>query len=873
MDIWIGFAVAALKAGVSGAVRNGIVQALADQGINIGSDKLRRYLEKSQEELSQVLTDKSLLEMNVPKEYIAYVKAEIKGLLRSVSLDEDLFRNCRYDGKSLAEALYKKYKRQKKDFVECESEIQKVLNAMSEKAISLEKEREGFTEDSLVYLMKNEDDQMELLRKILHTLDEFMKIGMTNSEKGREPERKKRLPDRTEEYSSKWNENMFLNDFDEDDDNAGVNIRLSELYQLPFYRLKENKKDISELQQRLERCTNTTERKRRMLLILGQPGMGKSTLITWFADKYKKKQDQNKRELLVYRFIDFNIDWSFNGNGERKSVDSAILESLNMEKEDLNGKILILDGFDEVAVSNRTAVLNQLYNAWTADAHIKDFALLITCRENYIEDLSRLSFPYITLQPWNENQIESFCSKYELLTKSRISEPAINKMKEMKNIFGIPIILYMTLALEITVREESSVVEIYDQIFSLAGGIYDRSLKKDASIRWDDEHRITRVKKQIHQFSREISMWMFENNPQKAAIPRQEYEKIRDNIFEKENCIDELQKRDVLIGNYFQRVRYYDGVDTEQLTFVHRSIYEYFVAETIYSEGREAIVEMTVEAQEKFAGMLGYRLKAGRIDYNIGQYLKTKVNMLLETLSKEKRNKFYAWVEETVGKMLDMGMLYFTEKNIKEYKNVIEKEMKCFLNLLHILRLFLDFSDRIYILEEAKQRQIRLYIRYLTSLTSEGADIVVDLSKIDLHGTNLNGADMFGVNLSSGNLQRISLSEAYLRGAILNSADLSWANLRGAVLSRAEMIAANLSNANLSNTNLRGVFFNNADLRGINLDGTELNETVIDQSIWEREDVDKYINIILQSEFEGIYICSDKMSWVTREELLSQYSN
>ena len=185
MDIWIGFAVAVLKAGVSGALGKGIVQALADQGINIGSDKLRRYLEKSQKELSQVLTDKSLLDMKVPKEYTAYVKEEIKELIQSISLDEDLFRECRYDANSLAEALYEKYKREKKDYVEYEGEIQKVLYVMSEKAISVEKEREGFTEDSLVYLMKNEDDQMEILRKILHTLDEFMKIGMINSEKRR----------------------------------------------------------------------------------------------------------------------------------------------------------------------------------------------------------------------------------------------------------------------------------------------------------------------------------------------------------------------------------------------------------------------------------------------------------------------------------------------------------------------------------------------------------------------------------------------------------------------------------------------------------------------------------------------------------------
>lgn len=641
MDILIGFAVAALKAGVSGVVGNEIVQALADQGLDIGSDKFNRYLEKTQKELSQVLTDKSLMEMNVPKDYIDYVQAEIKELLRSVSLEEELFRNCCYDAKSLAEALYKKYEEQKKDFVEYKSEIQKVLYVMSEKAVSLEKEREGFTADSLVHIMKNEADQMELLRKILYTLDEFMKTGMTNSEKGREPERKKRLPDRTEEYCRKWTENMFLNDFDEDDENAGVNIPLYKLHQLSFYKLKGQEKDLSNLELRLDRCTEGQDPKNRMLLILGQPGMGKSTLITWFVARYQKKSDIDKKEILVYRFTDLNVEWRFNTSGGKKGeerIDSAILKCLKMERQDLNGKILILDGFDEVTVGNNIMeILNCLYNAWAHDTRIKDFSVLVTCRENYIEDLSQLSFPYITLQPWNEDQIDSFCRNYQNLAKSRISEVAIHKMKELKNVFGIPIVLYMALALGITVRDESSVVEVYDQIFSL---IYDRCLKSDASIRSDDKHRIAEIKEQIHQFSREISMWMFENNSKQAAIPKNEYEKIRDEIFKKDDSVEAVQKKDVLIGNYFKMVHYYNGIDTAELTFVHRSIYEYFVAETIYSEIREAITEMTEKSQEKLAGVLGYRLKGGRIDYTIGQYLKTKVSALIAIYSGEKKIDF-----------------------------------------------------------------------------------------------------------------------------------------------------------------------------------------------------------------------------------------
>ena len=883
MDILIGFAVAALKAGVSGVVGNEIVQALADQGIDIGSDKLSQYLEKSQKELSQVLSDKSLMKMNVPEDYIDYIKEEIKGLLRSVSLDEDLFRNCHYDAKSLAEALYKKYKRQKKDFVECESEIQKVLYVMSEKAISLEKGRDGFTADILTDILNNQEEQMELIRKIWSILDESMKNRTTYLENEQKQDQNKRLPDRTEEYRRKWTENMFLNDFDEDDEDAGVNIPLHKLYQLPFYRLKNQKTDLSNLGERLDKCVQGQDIKNRMLLILGQPGMGKSTMITWFVHRYQEKQDVNKKEVLVYRFTDLDVEWSFQINEEKKrgsSVDNAILESLNMKREELEGKLLILDGFDEVAVNNnRTKILNCLYNAWVGDSRIKDFALLVTCRENYIEDLSRISFPYIILQPWNEDQIDSFCRNYEDLTKSQISEVAINKIKEMKNIFGIPIILYMVLALKITVRDESSIVEIYDEIFSL---IYDRCLKSDASARSDTEHRIAEIKEQIHQFSREISMWMFENNPEQASIPKKEYEKIRDEIFKKDDSVGEGQKKDVLIGNYFRMVHYYNGIDTEELTFVHRSIYEYFVAETICSEIRESLTEMTEITQEKLAGVLGYRMKKGRIDYTIGQYLKAKVNALIATYNEEKKNQFYAWLEGTVVKMLNAGMLYYTGENIKQCRNVIEKEMKCFLNFLDILRLIIKESNQIYILEDVDQEKMVLYVKCLISFANIKAEFIdlncTYLLEANLRGADLIGANLIGTNLEGANLRVANLSGANLTGADLSRADLREADLIGANLSEADLVegdltGADLTGANLIGANLRGANLSGADLRGAKLNETDLREAVLEHSRWIKEDFDKYIGFIKPAKFNMIYIYSKGTSikrMFTRFDILSR---
>ena len=887
MDIWIGFAVAVLKAGVSGALGKGIVQALADQGINIGSDKLRRYLEKSQKELSQILTDKSLLDMKVPKEYIAYVKEEIRELIQSISLDEDLFRECRYDANSLAEALYEKYKGQKKDFVEYESKIQKVLYVMSEKAILSEKGRDGFTADILTDILNNQEEQMELIRKVWSILDESMKNRTTYLENEQKQEQNKRLPDRTEEYYRKWNENMFLNDFDEDDENAGVNIPLYKMYQMPFYRLKDQEKDLSNLGERLDRCTQGQDPKNRMLLILGQPGMGKSTMITWFLQRYQKKQDADKKEILVYRFTDLNVEGSFNSIGvgkKEKRIGDAILKCLNMEKQDLNGKILVLDGFDEVAFSNnRTEILNCLYNTWARDTGIEDFSLLITCRENYINNLSRLLFPYITLQPWNDDQIDIFCRKYEEQAKSQISEEAIDKLKNMRNIFGIPILLYMSLALGITVGDESSVVEVYDQIFSLEGGIYDRCVKKDASVRWDDQHRIAEIKKQIHQFSREISMWMFGNNSEKATIQKNEYEKIRDEIFKNDDWVGESQKKDVLIGNYFSIIYYYNEIDPEELTFVHRSIYEYFVAETICSEIRQAAIEMTEKSQEKLARVLGYRLKQGKIDYTISQYLKAKMIAMITTYSEKKKNQFYIWLEGTVEKMLDAGVLCYTGKNNKGYSNVIEKEVNCFANLLAVLRQCVVFSNQKYILQNVNRKQMLFYVRCLISFANVNEEYI-HLCYTYLLGADLKGADLVGAWFRRANLRRAFLEKADLSIAILLGTDLAEANLKKATLlgtnlseanlTKANLIEADLTKAILTGANLSEANLGGADLCGANLHGADLKNAYINQTFWVQEDVEQYIDLFKQAEFKMINLYSKKTgkrTVLTQEDFIARY--
>ena len=51
------------------------------------------------------------------------------------------------------------------------------------------------------------------------------------------------IKNRAEEYAKKWKENVFLNNYNEEDENAGVNIKLKDIYleeHLPHYIWKEN---------------------------------------------------------------------------------------------------------------------------------------------------------------------------------------------------------------------------------------------------------------------------------------------------------------------------------------------------------------------------------------------------------------------------------------------------------------------------------------------------------------------------------------------------------------------------------------------------------------------------------------------------------
>ncbi len=617
---------------------------------------------------------------------------------------------------------------------------------------------------------------------------------------------------RTQEYLDVWNKDMFLNHFTEWDEKRGINIKLSDVYikdHLPHFLYRDNPKEFNNIDELLSQHIYQSGNDNKMLLILGQPGIGKSTLITWMLNNFKDRIN----DILVYQFASDlkDVPWGDFSRG------NMLLHKLGLSYAELSNKILILDGFDEIdAKKNRKDILDTIYGDLIYKKNVKNFTLIITCRENYINNFEKLKCKYIMLQPWDEKQIESFCKVYCGKSLSEMSDDSIKNIISNKDVLGVPLILYMVLALNITLEQESSIVDVYDKIFSLDGGIYDRCIDNR---NFADQHRIGEIKCQIHQVSREIAFWMFENNPEEAYIPQYEYQSICKKIADESES--KSLEQDFIIGNFY-RLKHCEGENTNKLYFVHRTIYEYFVIEYMFSSMYRAIKI----SEEELASVFGYFLKKGKLSETICEFLKYKIQ------SSELKSKSGV-VIDTFNLMLQDGMTYYTGLC---YKNIMDCEMRVFANMLEFIHLwnnkglqideslstYLGYNKYVGLNLENIIIQSKIYVNsktdglcsmpfsciYLQEARMTGIQLqYIGLSMANLMLADLEGADLEGVDLKGANLSVTNLARANLTKAILEEADLSNADLSDAILKEAMLIKANLTEINLRGADLTEATF------------------------------------------------------------------
>ncbi|MEY8392223.1 pentapeptide repeat-containing protein [Lachnospiraceae bacterium 45-W7] len=622
-------------------------------------------------------------------------------------------------------------------------------------------------------------------------------------------------------YINNWNRRLFLHL-----DNDENPITLADAFIIPDYKMHESIKRIrfsadDTLEQIIDKFIKYN--KSSTMLITGVPGIGKSSITSWLAHRYK--EDDN---VIILRFRDWEAEELENG------LLKAICNTLECKKKDLENKILIIDGFDEMKLLNqRDDILAAFINS------LKDFEkykCIITSRPVYID--SKYFDNVFELKEFNLEKIEFFCRK---ITKKGFNQK--EKIKSNLQVLGIPVILYMAIMSNVDISKNPTKPELYNRIFAEKGGIFDRFYLD--GIGYDNGSQLLRSNKNVKEyleFLHKVSFEMFESNCM---------------VLEKKDCkIPDLE----FCGSYISvlefPIKYFFEHTETNIEFIHKSIYEYFISEYIFME----ICKGTQLSKDKFAGILGDLLKKNYLSMEILVFLRFKIR------NSELSGKFDI-VNAAFNIMLENGMTYYTGRS---YKNVIDCELYIFVNMLELLHLWEDsslvFEQTIFnYMKYNKKLKLNLKGVNLMGLKLEALDFKrANLRGANLAHANLIHANLVGVDLVKANLEEANLFGADLRDAKLNEANLSKVNFFEAKLNNVKLRGANLTDARLYRTDLRG-----ADLTEVKLDNANLSEADLEASIWTEDEINKFHLQLVDAKFTYIIEVQEKKK-IYREDLFAQ---
>lgn len=785
--------------------------AIASEAIDLGSEILRRRPQLTSGDIHQKI--RTWCREIIPaehKEYLEILCAAAEICLENLNLFEQGFNAAQ-----AAEDLVKNYiQRYHTQFSTTDlHHLERNLPPVLEKTIS----------ELVIASEQDPDFQVAWKAWMLQRIDRLEREQLSYREELDEHKQvvKKRLlaweklssvAELSESYRRKWKEPLFLND----------TVLLKQVYQLP--NIENKRESMKEVLQNFIPTTDVYWDDPDMLVVLGQPGSGKSTLITYLLNKYKLSK---RIAVRVHRFTGFeNINW----NGNPQNLPQLMLNAMGLDINHLTNLLLILDGLDEInMLEGHDAFLDHLYEQWILRDTTCRFCLIITCRTNRIQDPEILSAHHIMLSPLNGQQIQQFARAYWKGANMPVNTKMMALFRELdhrehslKDILGIPLILYITLALDVAVTDSVSLSDVYDQIFSLDNdnSIYLRS-------RYDQIHAVTAEEaEKIHEFSKKIAEKIWELNPTEATVEKSVYKPLAANLAGRGSG----RLRKLLIGQYFM-----EGQNSDQLLFVHRSLYEYFTALSIFDS-----LKSLAEAKQPPAQMYSQLQKNGSVPALTAVANLIGIHCLFDypdiqghllNMLRKAPIKSVHWWQKLFSLFTQYGMIDAVVGRTTGGTAGMQEELNRFYNLIWLVREELKLLKAPSPFDLGNHIPTSIYFR----IPSES---IKDLSYLDLPEIELSGGDFGSGDFSRSNMEKArligtilsaaQLVGTQLRSAVLCHADLSGANLRKADLSKADLQNADLSGANLQDANLAGANLRGANLKGANLQNANLAEAVLE---------------------------------------------
>ena len=775
------------------------IYRVIESALHIVTDKNIRDTDKLYDAIERIF-----IEFRENGDTIQSVKCGLDILCTDVSMERcEIFLEKFYEGICQDEDLYKR-----------------IILMLNQKGIKINQEE-----------FRQLNEKMERNHKELRKKMDRMAVTLSGSnsifEESIAKENLKFPNNKKQEYIKIWNRRLFLHiDSDERP------ITLADAFIMPDYILfKKVEKKVFSKDDTLDKIIEKffSQNNTSTMLITGVPGIGKSSVTSWIANKYRDDET-----LIILRFRDWERE------NLEKGLLKAVCDTLGCRKKELNDKILILDGFDEMkSLDIREKILAAFFNDIL---DIKNLKCIITSRPEYVKTFH---FQYVIhLKAFDSRRVRIFCKKIKNIDLEEKDIASTNL-----EVLGVPVILYMAIMSNIDIIRKATKPELYNRIFAEKGGIFDRFSYE--GVGYDEGAHPFRNSdniKKFLEFLQEVAFKMYKKNDLSLSVEKSQIPEL------------EFQGKTIKILE-FPIKHLFEKADSN-IEFIHKSIYEYFVAEYLLTRINKCIRK---ENAQDLAGVLGKVLMHNVLSNEIAEYLSYKVlwknytSLEFSDITKLLPSKSKSLLADAFSIMLKNGMLYYSKERCK---NGIECELNVFCSMMRILENCYNSKDKLSIEDKDK---FLSYLSYQHLRSGEVHVLYIDLSGAEFVGVNLEKAEFINVNLEGTKFRDSKLKNARFMESNISSEFVN-ADLEGA-----EFRKSNIYSLDLSYSNLKGIeLFKNLSP---NVDSIIFRNAIVDtKTLLMLEDV--FGNSVHNCQID---LCDNILSYeeylIFREQKLEELQN
>lgn len=593
--------------------------------------------------------------------------------------------------------------------------------------------------------------------------------------------------------------------------------------------------------------TEEHKNKTKMIIILGYPGQGKSSLMKKIVYDYFSKTFNLPEKIILINFRDIiDIEEMFKSPIqvflEEITCNINILGKTNgFEKKDFENTVLILDGLDEVSIKNQLATdliddfIQLLYKIINTRFH--NLKLIITSRHGYINlrKLPDKNLLQLEIKKFEFEQQVKWLELYNKYYQTNLNKNILSKinydisLSHVKSLLEQPVILYLIAESNINPTSIISRTKLYEQIFT-------ETINKRYS---KDKHGIL---KNISPFDlrcliQDIAIEIFKSKYEYIHIKKMAglssvnnfYDKLRENesfnkAIEYNNIGSAL--KGVMITFYFKQTNNNNENDYA-VEFYHKSLQEYLVAEKIWIS-LNSCVHIEPHNQLK---LLNDLFSKKVITKEIQSYLLE----LIENSDRLKVSELFLTFNKSIS-------YFFANDFISEYKSnnnqyaldVIKNTFYCFwffyshllpcsksnknpISFLHPLfvRSKIEiFKKRDALLSDEIKDRLPVYLNLLSQ----------NMYPITLEGLILNKTSFSNQSLYNINFSGSDLKECKFDNCIISNCDFSFSSLENASFVNSKII-----NSNFSYTEVKNIDFNKSifqDVIAIHADWKEVKLSI-----------------------------------------------